>query len=62
MRSILAALLALSGFLLFGSQTAQAVRWGEQAPDFELVDTEGTVHTLEQYRGQVVFVNFFGFG
>ncbi len=28
------------------------------APNFELPDGQGDVHTLSQYRGQVVFLNF----
>lgn len=28
------------------------------APEFELSDRQGQVHTLSQYRGQVVFLNF----
>ena len=29
-----------------------------QAPGFELSDREGNIHQLSQYRGQVVFLNF----
>jgi peroxiredoxin len=28
------------------------------APDFELQDTEGRLHTLRQYRGRIAVVNF----
>jgi peroxiredoxin len=40
---------------------ALAVQVGDSAPDFELVDTQGATHTLSQYQGQVVFLNFFGY-
>ncbi|MBU0509008.1 peroxiredoxin family protein [bacterium] len=47
--------------LVFGSLTpAWAIGYGEVAPDFSLVSTTGETYTLSQYRGQVVFLNFFG--
>lgn len=33
---------------------------GDQAPDFELTDLEGNSHRLSDYRGQGVFLNFWG--
>lgn len=33
---------------------------GKIAPDFELVDLEGNKHRLSDYRGQGVFLNFWG--
>ena len=33
---------------------------GDNAPDFELVDLEGNKHRLSDYRGQGVFLNFWG--
>ena len=41
---------------------ALAVQVGDPAPDFQLVDTQGNTHTLSQYQGQVLFLNFFGYG
>ncbi len=38
------------------------VQVGQVAPDFTLTDVSGTSHTLSQYRGKVVFLNFFGWG
>lgn len=38
------------------------VQVGQQAPDFTLTDVTGVPRTLSQYRGQVVFLNFFGWG
>ncbi len=33
---------------------------GDKAPDFELVDLEGNKHRLSDYKGQGVFLNFWG--
>jgi len=35
---------------------------GQKAPDFKLVDTEGTVHQLSQYEGKVVVLEWFNPG
>ena len=32
---------------------------GQPAPDFKLVDTSGKIHTLKQYRGKVVVLEWF---
>ena len=40
--------------------SAWAIQYGQQAPDFTLTDTHGQPHTLSQYRGKVVFLQFFG--
>ena len=34
---------------------------GDEAPDFELVDHEGTKHKLSSLRGQRVLLSFFQF-
>ena len=33
---------------------------GDDAPDFALVDMNGEKHQLSDYKGQVVFLNFWG--
>lgn len=33
---------------------------GDKAPDFELVDLDGNKHRLSDYRGEGVFLNFWG--
>ncbi len=38
----------------------QKVAVGEMAPDFVLVDMEGNKHQLSDYKGQGVFLNFWG--
>lgn len=37
-----------------------AIQYGSLAPDFSLTDTQGETHTLGQYRGQVVLLDFYG--
>ncbi|MCA9481015.1 MAG: redoxin domain-containing protein, partial [Nitrospira sp.] len=63
-RSALTIILALS--LIFASAALQ-LAWsmasrpplvGSPAPNFELVNLDGTGRSLEQYRGQVVLLNF----
>jgi peroxiredoxin len=44
----------------FTKDTKQKVAVGEQAPDFALVDMQGNKHQLSEYRGQGVFLNFWG--
>ncbi|MEW6086106.1 MAG: redoxin domain-containing protein [Chloroflexota bacterium] len=34
------------------------MRLNQPAPDFELPDLQGNIHTLSQYRGRVVVLNF----
>ncbi|MEH7157237.1 thiol-disulfide oxidoreductase ResA [Neobacillus drentensis] len=40
--------------------TKQKVAIGSEAPDFALVDMQGNKHQLSDYRGQGVFLNFWG--
>jgi len=35
---------------------------GQAAPNFQLKDLSGTSHTLSEYRGKVVVIDFFGYG
>jgi peroxiredoxin len=35
---------------------------GQTAPNFQLTDLSGTSHTLNEYRGKVVVIDFFGWG
>ncbi|MBV7507182.1 thiol-disulfide oxidoreductase ResA [Bacillus sp. sid0103] len=44
----------------FTKDTKQKVAVGGQAPDFALVDMQGNKHQLSDYRGQGVFLNFWG--
>lgn len=44
----------------FNKDNVQAVKVGSQAPDFALVDLNGEKHKLSDYKGQGVFLNFWG--
>ena len=50
-------LLALCAALAFGAD-AHAFGVGATAPDFTLADSHGTAHTLSQYKGKVVVLEW----
>lgn len=56
-------LAALCGLLALGatSAPAQAPEPGDEAPDFTLESLDGGRVSLSDFRGRVVFINFFGF-
>ncbi|GKW44782.1 thiol-disulfide oxidoreductase ResA [Planococcus sp. NCCP-2050] len=64
MRSaILLVLIAAIGYTIYNSATADDVtvlEVGDKAPDFALADLEGNDHKLSDYKGQGVFLNFWG--
>lgn len=37
-------------------------RVGDDAPGFELQDTEGNTHRLSDYEGKIVLLSTFGYG
>ena len=51
--ALLAALLALAPSLALG-----VLQVGQEAPNFSLPDTAGVNHSLSEYRGRVVLLNF----
>ncbi|CEG27701.1 thiol-disulfide oxidoreductase ResA [Bacillus sp. B-jedd] len=60
---ILLLLAAAVGYTLYASLTKEErsrAGTGELAPDFVLTDLEGNEHKLSDYRGQGVFLNFWG--
>ena len=60
---ILLVLVAAIGYTIYNSATAEDVsllKVGDEAPDFTLVDLEGESHKLSDYKGQGVFLNFWG--
>lgn len=63
-RTIILVILALAiGYTVYGTATkdkVELVKVGSKAPDFTLVDLNGDKHTLSDYRGQGVFLNFWG--
>lgn len=61
MQKLIAALSVLL-FLAFGAsipQAADQVAPGDAAPDFELKDQDGQMHSIEDYRGQWVVLYFY---
>nr|WP_316047489.1 thiol-disulfide oxidoreductase ResA [Planococcus glaciei] len=60
---ILLLMIAAIGYTLYNNATAEDVsvlKAGDKAPDFSLVDLEGNTHKLSDYKGQGVFLNFWG--
>ena len=51
-------LTALLVFFSLTAASANAARVGEKAPEFELQDLDGRAVSLKDYRGKVVFVDF----
>lgn len=64
MRSII--LIVLFGAIFFTVYTTlsqdknEVLKIGDEAPNFTLVDMQGDKHSLEEYKGQGVFLNFWG--
>lgn len=54
--SVIFACLLLTGG---GAALAQPVKVGEAAPDFELADQDGQIHSIEDYRGRWVALYFY---
>lgn len=54
-------ILSTVSLLLLGSTVslAQQVSAGEAAPDFELIDQDGAMHSIEDYRGKWVALYFY---
>ncbi|MDZ7722457.1 MAG: thioredoxin family protein [candidate division KSB1 bacterium] len=48
--------------LLFPALLVAGVQTGEQAPDFDLIDVKGETHSLSQYDGKLVVLEWFNYG
>lgn len=57
---VLAILLAAVIFAITSKKTEKVLEIGDMAPDFEVVDLEGNKHRLSDYKGEGVFLNFWG--
>ncbi len=57
---VLGAAVAYSLYSNLTKDNKQKVAIGDKAPDFVLVDMQGNKHRLSDYRGQGVFLNFWG--
>jgi len=47
--------------LVWAAPALAGVKPGVEAPDFKLKGLDGKDYALSDYRGKVVFVNFFGY-
>ena len=59
MKRFISIVLAAALLLIGTSSPAEQVRTGEPAPDFELKDQSGTLHSIEDYRGRWVALYFY---
>lgn len=57
---VLVIALAYTLYANFTKEDNKAVKKGEEVPDFVLTDLEGKKHKLSDYKGQGVFLNFWG--
>lgn len=57
---VLGAAVVYTLYANFTMDNRQTVAVGSRAPDFELTDLQGHKHRLSDYRGQGVFLNFWG--
>ncbi|MBD7936020.1 MULTISPECIES: thiol-disulfide oxidoreductase ResA [Cytobacillus] len=57
---ILFAAVAYTLYANFNKENVHKVQIGKEAPDFVLVDMDGKEHQLSDYKGQGVFLNFWG--
>lgn len=57
---VLCAAVVYTLYANFTKDNHQSVAVGSKAPDFVLTDLEGHKHRLSDYRGQGVFLNFWG--
>ena len=61
--TILVLLIGVIVFTIYNNLTKEKIevlKVGDEAPDFSLVDLKGEKHQLSKYRGQGVFLNFWG--
>ncbi|QTC43372.1 thiol-disulfide oxidoreductase ResA [Bacillus sp. V3] len=57
---VLAAAVAYTLYANFTKDERGQIQAGDQAPDFVLTDMDGEKHKLSDYKGQGVFLNFWG--
>ncbi|ARJ40161.1 thiol-disulfide oxidoreductase [Sporosarcina sp. P21c] len=58
--ALLVILAAIIIYAITSNDKVKVLAEGDMAPDFELVDLEGNEHRLSDYKGQGVFLNFWG--
>ncbi|MFC5588289.1 thiol-disulfide oxidoreductase ResA [Sporosarcina soli] len=47
-------------YTIASKDTVKVLAVGDKAPNFELIDLEGNKHRLSDYKGEGVFLNFWG--
>ncbi|WP_409251226.1 thiol-disulfide oxidoreductase ResA [Bacillus sp. SCS-153A] len=57
---VLAAAVIYTLYANFTKDDRGVLKPGDEAPDFVLQDMEGNIHRLSDYKGQGVFLNFWG--
>lgn len=58
--TVLAVAVVFTIYNSFTKEKHDILKVGDVAPDFELVDLDGNSHQLSDYKGQGVFLNFWG--
>ncbi|HAQ08071.1 MAG TPA: TlpA family protein disulfide reductase, partial [Bacillus bacterium] len=56
---VIITVIGVLGFLVSGLGGKASAQPGDQAIDFELMDTNGTTIKLSDFKGQTVVLNFF---
>lgn len=59
MKGLISIFLTISLLIVGVTTLAQQVAEGDAAPDFELADQDGQIHSIEDYRGQWVALYFY---
>lgn len=57
---VLAAAIVFTIYTSFAKEKYDVLQVGDDAPDFALIDLNGESHQLSEYKGQGVFLNFWG--
>ncbi|HCG4535975.1 thiol-disulfide oxidoreductase ResA (plasmid) [Ureibacillus chungkukjangi] len=57
---IMAGAIAFTIYNSINKEKREVLQVGDAAPDFELIDMNGETHQLSEYKGQGVFLNFWG--
>lgn len=57
---LLVVLAAIIVYAVTSKDKVKVLAIGDKAPDFELVDLDGNAHRLSDYKGEGVFLNFWG--
>ncbi|MFD1927100.1 thiol-disulfide oxidoreductase ResA [Sporosarcina siberiensis] len=58
--AVLAAAIVFTIYTSWAKEKYEVLQVGDIAPDFALIDLDGESHQLSKYKGQGVFLNFWG--